>query len=238
MGMPVTLEVVNGSEADIEAVFDYFHHIDETFSIYKDESEISRLNRNEVKVGDVSPEMREILKLSEETRIETDGYFDIKRPNGTLDPSGLVKGWAIEKAANLLHERGCYDFCLDVGGDIQTSGKNSEGSEWRIGIRNPFNREEIVKTIIPKGHGVATSGTYIRGEHILDPKSGKPVETNIVSLTVIGRNVYEADRFATAAFAMGAKGIEFLSAQPELEAYEINRQGLATMTSGFENFLP
>ncbi len=138
------------------------------------------------------------------------GYFDIKKPDGLYDPSGLVKGWAINNSARLLQSLDCHNFYVDVGGDIQTSGKNKSGEEWSVGIRDPFNREEIIKVIYPKGHGVATSGTYLRGQHIYNPLTKKAVESDIVSLTVIGPNIYEADRFATSVFAMGKDGINFI----------------------------
>ena len=132
---------------------------------------------------------------------------------GKLDPSGLVKGWAIQNAAEQLREKSVKNFYIDAGGDIQVSGKNAQGEPWLIGIRNPFNGEEIIKTIAVSTEGVATSGTYIRGEHIYNPLDSDKAPKVVKSLTVIGSNIYEADRFATAAFAMGAEGIKFIRNQ-------------------------
>ncbi|TIT85191.1 MAG: FAD:protein FMN transferase, partial [Mesorhizobium sp.] len=121
----------------------------------------------------------------------------------SLDPSGIVKGWAINNAAGIVQKAGFSDFFIEAGGDIQSCGKNASRLDWSVGIRNPFNTDEIIKIIYPRGRGVATSGTYARGQHIYNPNAfGDPI-TEIVSLTVIGSDVLEADRFATAAFAMG-----------------------------------
>ena len=234
MGMPVSVEVEgSGARTSIERVFEYFAYVDATFSTYKPDSEISRINRGEIAPHAYSADMREIFRLAEETKRETHGFFDIRTPQGAYDPSGIVKGWAIKNAADLLRSRGCGHFYLDVGGDIQTDGANAAGAEWTIGIRNPLDRNEIAKIIRPRGAGVATSGTAARGSHIYDPHQKRAVETDVASLTVIGPNVYEADRFATAAFAMGRRGIEFLEGVPGLEAYEIDTRGMARMTSGF-----
>lgn len=238
MGMPVYVEITDAhaSVSDHERVFHYFHAIDEQFSPYKEQSEVSRLNHGEILTENVSEKMKEVLAKSEETKKLTDGYFDIRKPDGTFDPSGLVKGWAILGAANLIRSFGYYDFYVEAGGDIQTSGKDADGQEWSIGIRNPFNADEIVKVVYPKGKGIATSGTYIRGAHIYDPYTGRAVD-DLVSLTVIGPDVYEADRFATAAFAMGLeKGMQFIEHHHALEGYAIRPDKTAVMTSGFERY--
>ena len=113
----------------------------------------------------------------------------------------------------------------------------AKGQAWRIGIRNPFDRDEIVKVVQVSSEGVATSGTAVRGQHIYNPRSpGKPI-TDITSLSVIGPDIYEADRFATAAFAMGARGIKFIEARPGLEGYMIGTDKQATFTSGFERYV-
>lgn len=239
MGMPVAVEIAGAraGRSDAEKIFSYFDAVDRRFSTYKPESEISRINRGEIAELDWSPEMKEVFRLAEETKRATDGYFDIKTPNGGFDPSGLVKGWAISRAAEILSGSGFENFFVDAGGDIEARGSNPRGKPWAVGIRNPFNQREIVKIIPLRGGGVATSGTYIRGQHIWNPKAaGEPIE-DIVSLTVVGPSAYEADRFATAAFAMGRRGIGFIERRPGLEGYMIDARGAATMTSGFEKHL-
>jgi FAD:protein FMN transferase len=234
MGMPITIDIVGCNDiGDLDAAFAYFDAVDRRFSTYRADSEISAINRGELPQSGYSDEMREVLALAEATRLETDGYFDMRRPDGSRDPSGIVKGWAIRNAARLVAGRGATDFFIDAGGDIQSQGCNANGEDWRVGIRNPFDAAGIIKVVYPRGRGIATSGTYARGQHIYNPRTpGGPVD-DIVGLTVIGPDVLEADRFATAAFAMGSAGIDFIEAVPELEGYAVSRNGRATMTSGF-----
>ena len=238
MGMPITVEIVDAhaADADFNAVYDYFTDVDERFSTYKQSSEITKINNGEIAPNDFSDEMKEIFDLSHQTKQETAGYFDIKH-NGRIDPSGIVKGWAIHNAAKLLHDRGFKNFYVEAGGDMQVSGKNKDGKPWRVGIRNPFNQSEIIKAVALENHGIATSGTYIRGNHIYNPQNKGQIINEIVSLTVVGPNVYEADRFATAAFAMGHDGIRFIEELRGLEGYVIDKDGVATYTSGFEKLV-
>jgi thiamine biosynthesis lipoprotein len=237
MGMPITVGIVGATGDTLhEHAFDLLREIDRRFSPFRADSEVTALNTCVVTVETASRDMLEILALSALTRAETRGYFDIRRPDGTIDPSGIVKGWAIRKAARLLASLGATDFFVEAGGDVAMHGRNAEGGEWRTGIRSPFDPEGIVQVIYPRGRGVATSGSYARGRHIYDPHRGAAVESPVVSLTVIGPDVLEADRFATAAFAMGESGIEFIEDQFGLEGYQIDAAGIATMTSGFEAF--
>ena len=238
MGMPITVEIVGPSatEALFTAIFEYFTSIDERFSTYKGTSEITQINQDLIREPDYSDDMKKVLVLSEETKLATNGYFDVRARDGSLDPSGLVKGWSIFHAAELLRKMGAANFFIDAGGDIQAYGQNAQGAPWRVGIRNPFDRTQIVKTLCIKDQGVATSGTYIRGQHIYDPFAKDDPITDIVSLTVIGPNIYEADRFATAAFAMGKAGITLIEDLPGFEGYLIEANGMATMTSGFASY--
>lgn len=236
MGMPIEVEIVGGTgtESAAEVVFSYFRYVDEKFSTYKNTSEISFINKGFLGTEDLSEDMKEILSLAAKTKQETEGYFDILTPAGNYDPSGIVKGWAVYNASKMLWRLGLENFYINAGGDIEAHGKNSEGRSWSVGIRNPFAKEQIVKVIYMENLGVATSGNYERGEHIYNPKDVDDAWKEIKSLTVIGPNVYEADRFVTAAFAMGRKGIDFIESIPRLEGYMIDNTGLARMTSGFE----
>lgn len=236
MGTPVTVEIVGGDAAALNTVFDYFRAVDERFSTYKTTSEVSRINAGAHPHAAYSPDMREVLALSDETKQATEGYFDIYTPQGDLDPSGLVKGWAVHNAAKLIRKNGHEHFWVDAGGDVQTGGSNADGKEWSVGLRNPFQADEIVKVLYPRGHGIATSGTYLRGTHIWNPHERASAASPFVSLTVIGPDIYEADRFATAAFAMGEEGIHFIESLPGFEGYAIDAHGQATMTSGLSAY--
>jgi thiamine biosynthesis lipoprotein len=234
MGMPITVEIVGDTDGQARAAaFQYFCEIDARFSPYKPESELSAVNRGELSLDDLSAQMQEVLSLCELTRHETNGFFNIRRPDGRIDPSGLVKGWAIRNAARLIDAAGCPNYFVEAGGDIQCRGHNEQGQRWRVGIRNPFEQTQIVKVLVPGDSGVATSGTYIRGRHIYDPHTRAAASDDIASLTVVAPDIYQADRFATAAFAMGRDAIAFIETTPGLEGYAIDRDGLATMSSGF-----
>ena len=238
MGMPVTVEIIDSSATDeiFNTIFGYFTYIDETFSTFKANSEIAQINRGELSVDDWSEDIHRVFDLAEAARRKTNGFFDIKKPDGSYDPSGAVKGWAIQNAAAILKHAGFENFYIDAGGDIQTSGLNAEGEPWRVGIKNPFNEREVVKVIHAKNAAVATSGTYIRGLHIYNPKTGEPAD-DIVSLTVVGDHICDVDLVATAAFAMGDQGINFIEEMPDFEAYAIGKDGMATMTSGFQRYV-
>lgn len=231
MGMPAAVEVVGGSAPDIDAVYDYFDEIDRRFSPYRAESELARMNKDPDYIP--SAELAEILSLAALTRAESGGFFDIRRPDGVIDPTGIVKGWAVQNAAELLARRGRNDFCIDLGGDIACSGKNAAGEAWRVGVRNPFAREETVRVVAVGSAGVATSGSAARGDHIYNPHHPNEAIRDVASITVVGPDILTADRYATAAFAMGKEGVSFIEAVPGCEAYQIGADGIACMTSGF-----
>jgi thiamine biosynthesis lipoprotein len=236
MGMPITVEIIdNNIPQDVfNKVFTYFKSIDNQFSTYKENSEISKINRDELLPSSYSQEMREVLRLCMETKVKTNGYFNANR-KGFCDPSGIVKGWAILNAAKIIKKYGYKNFYIEAGGDIQAFGKNGK-NKWKVGIKDPFAQSKIVKIIKVEDKGVATSGTYIRGQHIYNPKNDNKI-LDVLSLTVIGPNIYEADRFATGAFAMGIKGINFIENLSGFEGYIIDKEGIATMTSGFEKYV-
>lgn len=237
MGMPVSIQIVDtkASEKDIAEVFSYLRHVDDVFSTYKEDSQISKINNGSLLKENASEEVRRVLFLCEETKKQTNGYFDMER-NGKIDPSGIVKGYAIHEAANILCDRGYKNFSVTIAGDTEVVGKNEINEKWKIGIQNPFNTKEIIKVISVTDKGVATSGNYIQGQHIYNAITGKMAD-EIASITIVAANVYEADRFATAAFAMGEYGIQFIEGIPGIEGYMVTKDKKAVMTSGFEKFV-
>jgi thiamine biosynthesis lipoprotein len=195
MGMPIAVEVRDGGVPD--AVFDWFRWVDATFSTYKDDSEISRIARGELAVEDAHPDVGRILRRCDELRIETNGYFDAYA-GGSLDPSGLVKGWSVDRAATLLEDGGLLEYAIDAGGDVRV-----RGGGWRIGIRHPTEPEAVAAVVEADDLAIATSGEYNRGRHVLDPHTGESPD-GVLSVTVSGPDLATADAYATAAFAMGA----------------------------------
>jgi len=233
MGMPITLMVHDGSltKKQINDVFAIFTDADAKYSPYKSDSEVSQLNDMPLLKRRYSSELTQIMLLAEQTKQDTDGYFDVHH-KGTFDPSGIVKGWAIQKAAAKLGTM-TDNYYMEAGGDIQVAGVAEHGTAWRIGVRNPFNRDENVSVVALENAAIATSGTAIRGAHIYDPVSGQELK-KVVSLSVIADRILDADRMATAAFAMGEKGLEFLNKLRGYEAYVIYADGSAAMTGGWK----
>jgi thiamine biosynthesis lipoprotein len=238
MGMPVTVCISEeaATDADVATVVTCFEAINQRFSPYLETSEVCRFNNGTLDLDELSDEFSLIVELCEQTKRETDGYFDAIR-DGQFDPSGLVKGWAIEQASNVLLDRGFENFVVDVGGDIRAFGVNRDRRPWQVGIRNPFRRDEVVKVLAISNRGVATSGTAIRGSHIYNPHQTYSLKTDLVSLTVVAPTVYDADRIATAAFAMGDQGLAFIAAQPGLDGYAIGSDGIASYTQGFGRYV-
>ncbi len=226
--MPIQIEIRDDMiiDLEVEKVFDYFRKVDEDFSPYKLTSEVAKHNKGEA----ISDEMVQILKISDALKKETKGYFDIKRPDGKIDPSGIVKGLAVANGSQILKDYGYKHYYVDAGGDAEIVG------EFRWGIKNPFNTKEIIKVLQLENCGIATSGNYERGKHIYNPHKNTFEIPNIMSITIIGPNVYEADKYATPAFAMGRRGIGFIDSLPGFEGYMIDSDGMATMTKGFERY--
>jgi FAD:protein FMN transferase len=193
MGMPIVVEV-RDDDAPFDEVFGWFRWVDETFSTYKPGSEISRVARGE---EPVSPEVRYVLARCEELRAETNGYFDAYA-GGSLDPSGFVKGWSVDRAAALLDAAGVRQYSISAGGDVLVRGS------WRVGIQHPLERQAVAAVVEATDLALATSGEYARGRHVLDPHTGEP-PAGILSVTISGPDLATADAYATAAFAMGAQ---------------------------------
>ena len=195
--------------------------IEQRFSTFKPNSEISRINRGELHLLDASPDVVEVMDACTWLEHESNGAFKARRPDGTLDPAGFVKGWAAERAGRVLAERGVSQWYLNVGGDIQTVGRQSSGEPWRIGVVDPTDQSQIAAWFdIPDGWAVATSGTGARGAHVWDGRDGSYVQS-LASLTVIGPHLMWADAFATAAFAMGDSGVRWLDRYPDYAGFPL-----------------
>jgi len=175
-----------------------------------------------------------VLARCDELRTQTAGYFDIRTdalppqglppgyatPPNAVDPSGYVKGWAVERVAHLLTEADARNFCINAGGDIVARGEPEPGEPWRIGIRHPRQHDMVAAVVAVRDAAVATSGTYERGLHIIDPHTGKP-PTGTLSVTTVGPYLGTADAYATAAFAMGRSGPNWTAFLGEYEGMTI-----------------
>lgn len=221
MGMPVSVEVPDLAAADL--VFDWLREVDRRFSPFRPDSEVCR--------GARSPELDEILDLCAEYERRSGGAFRAHLPGRPLDPCGLVKGWAVQRAADLLRAQGSAEFCLNVGGDIVAAGR-----PWSVGIRHPDQAHQICAVLEVGDGAVATSGTYERGAHIVDGRTGEPVRS-LVSLTVVADDLTTADAVSTAAFALGLDGIEWADAQPGCLVFAVDADRQVHRSAGLARIL-
>lgn len=221
MGMPIGIDVRDESvhPATLDRAFDFFRWVDAVFSTFRQDSEISRLNAGTLTLAEAHAEVRAVLDRCEELRQETGGYFDIRtdqlpvpitRVSGLethsgSDPSGLVKGWAVDRVAEILDAAGGRNYSINAGGDVRVRGGALPDTRWRIGIQHPFTQDKVAAVVEVTDLAVATSGAYARGHHIQDPHAGNP-PTGVLSVSVVGPDLATADAYATAIYAMGTAG--------------------------------
>ena len=225
MGMPVSL-ALRGRHAATEegraawaAVMAELAEVDRVFSTYRADSVISRLDRGELDLVHCPPEVAEVLALGERAARESDGAFSTSLPvpgdpagRRRLDPSGVVKGWAAERAARHLARLDATDFCLSAGGDI-TCRADPRSAPWRIGVEDPRDASRVVAVVPIRTGAVATSGTAHRGAHLVDARTGL-APADVASVTVIGPSLTWADIDATAAYAQGGRAAAWLRDRP------------------------
>jgi FAD:protein FMN transferase len=234
MGMPISL-AMRGRHATDEAglaawaeVVDSLRAADEVFSTYRSDSVISRLGRGEITLADCPPEVTDVLDLGEQAGRTSGGAFSVwlPGPDGAtlLDPSGVVKGWAAERAAEVLRTLPSTGFCLSAGGDIVCRTADPDGPPWRIGIEDPRDPSRVVGVVPVRAGAVATSGRAHRGDHVVDPRTGRAPE-GIASVTVVHDDLVWADMDATAAYAMGPDAARWLRTR-------LRRTGLVVWADG------
>lgn len=243
MGTTVSIDVEPPLCADrvLDEVFEQLHDIDARFSTYRPDSEVSRLARGELLEEDASLDVRHVLAACDHLAAVTGGAFDARRhrADGRLDPSGFVKGWAVEEAAWLIDSAGGRNYWINAGGDIVARGQAAPGRPWRVGIRHPDHADKVAAVLAVSDRAVATSGSYERGEHIADARTGA-IPTGLRSVTLVGPGLAFTDAYATAVFAMGLDGLRWLAADPEradYAAFAITADGRAVWTDGMERYL-
>ena len=172
-----------------------------------------------------------------------------------LDFSAIAKGYAVDVVGNLLADKGCENYMVEIGGEVVAKGVYKEGRIWRIGINEPndnepINSSELEAIISLKDKAVATSGNYRnfyiengkKYAHTIDPKTGYPVNHSLLSTTVIANNCMTADAFATAFMVMGVdSALNLANKLTDVELFLIyaDKDGgnLTAMTSGFSDYI-
>ncbi len=238
MGTVVSFDVSAQDDADpgpirelIANAVSWLHRVDAVFSTYRDDSQISRLGRGEIRLGDCDADVAGVLELCAEVSRESDGYFS-STIGGRLDPTGLVKGWSIQRASELLRAGGLARHCINGGGDVQAAGEPEPGRPWNIGVAHPLHPATFATVVAVRDGAVATSGTAERGMHVFDPFTGKPASA-LVSVTVVGPDLTRSDAYATAALAMGGSARPWVESLDGYEAFAIAPDGSGWATRGF-----
>ena len=240
MGMPISLAMRGRHASDAAGrsawteVMESLRAADEVFSTYRPDSVVSRLGRGELAAADCPPEVTEVIDLGEEAYRSSGGAFSVCRagPDGGVlfDPSGVVKGWAAERAAEALRALPETDFCLSAGGDVACRTLDPAGRPWRIGIEDPRDPRRLVAVVPVHTGAVATSGSAHRGQHVVDARTGLP-PSGVASVTVVADSLTAADIDATAAYARGRDAARWLADRP-------GRTGLVVWTDGSTTSVP
>jgi len=205
--------------AGLAEVTEYVKVVDQEFSTYKPDSQVSKIRRSELKIEDASDQMQEVWELCLKARELTDGSFDPWVVKGGYDPSGYVKGWAADKCVQILKRHGAENIQVNAAGDLVLAGGYENGKPWSIGVRSPENRFEVVKVFEITDGAIATSGTYEIGAHIKDPHTGL-IAIGARSATVIGPDGGLADALATSLVVAGQDGAAIFM-KPELSEYRV-----------------
>lgn len=240
MGMPISL-VLRGrhardgrGERAWAGVLRWLSYVDATFSTYRPDSAVSRIDRGDLLVGDAPAEVRQVLDLAERAHEATEGWFSVWLPGEggrrRLDPSGLVKGWAVDRAAEELAALGGTDYCLAAGGDLTCATGAHRDTPWRIGIEDPADPRGTVAVVPMIAGGCATSGDRHRGRHVVDPWTGRPARAG-GSVSVVGPSLTWADVWATAGYARGDDGARWLAEVCPLTTLVVDPGGTVTTTS-------
>ena len=246
-GTVITVDVPDEMDRAVgDACFAWFERVDDLFSTWRPDTEIMRVGRGELAIDAASDEVREVLELCEQMRLESNGAFDIRvggrmgvpaRPGrAPLDPSGLVKGWAVQRAAEMLRSAGAQRFFVNAGGDLVAATGAEDAQAWRVGIQHPWVGDRVAAVLEIRDAAVATSGLYERGDHVLDPRTGDPA-LGLASVTVVGADLAIADAYATAAVVLGPdEGMRWLLARAGYEAMGVTADRAVLFTPGFERY--
>ncbi len=232
MGMPVSVDVRD--PVDVAPLYADLRRVEARFSPFRPDSEVSRYGRGEV--ADVSPDLAEVLDICRHYEQISLGAFTATLPGRPFDPCGVVKGWAVQRAADRLRAGGARRFCVNAGGDVVAAGEPEPGRPWLVGIRHPELADRMCAVLGVRDLAVATSATYERGEHILDGRTGLPAR-GLLSVTVVAADLTTADCVATTAFAMGRGGVAWADAQPGCLVFAVDADLAVHRSAALDDYL-
>jgi FAD:protein FMN transferase len=276
--------------ASVQDVPVWFEAWEQTFSRFRADSELSRLNQHAGHWTRVSAAMWDVMHIALVAARWTDGVYSptilkalesagydrtfdaitasvepitpqpdgqwrsIQRqslnrsiclpPDVRLDLGGIVKGWAADRAAKKLGAHG--PALIDAGGDVAVSGPRADGSPWPIGVLNPFQPDQPFETLKIERGGVATSGKDYRRwlrdgkwqHHLIDPRTGLPAQTDVLSATVIAPTTVEAEIAAKVIAICGSEeGLAWLEEQPGYAAIIVREDGRAVYSAQMNQYV-
>ncbi len=211
MGIPMSVEILeladDAAVALAREAFELIKAADRRFSTYRDDSEVAAVNRGSLCYDDYSEDLREVLAIAERAERNSGHAFSARLPGRNLDLNGVVKGWAVQRAADLLVARHVEAFCFNAGGDVIVHGRPTGLPSWNIAVRSPWDAAgHLAVLAVTDGGAVATSGSYERGAHILDGRTGCR-SAQFASVTVLAPRLTTADVLATSVFVLGDEGL-------------------------------
>jgi thiamine biosynthesis lipoprotein len=238
MGTVVSFHVFAGccrqdkAETAVEEACRELHRLEAIFSTWVADSPLSLWRGGQIGFDQLPPEVPLVLDLCRRAKELSDGWFDPWAMPGGVDPTGLVKGWAVEQAIAILHEAGVEAALANGGGDIALFGHPPDAPAWRVGIRHPW-RPDAFACVLEASSAVATSGPYERGLHLIDPHGGHRTLRS-ASATVIGPSLAVADALATAVAVGAREALEVVNGLDGYGAYWIGPDGSEEATPEFE----
>jgi len=238
MGTVVTIDLYREGGISPSGVLPYLaravtalHAADKVFSTWKPSSVLSRLRRGEITLGEAPPEVAEVLEACRGAREISAGWFDTWALPGGVDPSGYVKGWAGQRALDELRGCGLDGVMVSAAGDIATFGGPSSHEVFRAGVVRPDSPMELACVVELRG-AIATSGTYERGDHLINPRT-RGRATAVASASVVGPDLGLADALATALCVGGDEVLARVEGLGGYEAFTIGYDDTRQSTSHF-----
>lgn len=239
MGLPVSVDVRRcdrDPESALARAFGWLRDVDARFSPFRTDSVVSRFGRGELTRADIDADFAGVLELCADYERRSGGAFRASLPGLTFDPSGVVKGWAVQRMADGLLDAGIEHFCINAGGDVVIRGEPEPGQPWRVGVRHPERTDRMGAVFAVRDAGVATSAAYERGAHIRDGRTGRPA-TGLLSITILADDLATADAAATAAFALGADGVAWAANQPGCLVFAVDAQRRVHRSAGLDDLI-